>query len=66
MHCRDAFFLLHSGPHHEAGWPRRLQAHTHRWWCVQCRRLARDDARLDRLLAQWRAQAWRADDAAPR
>ncbi|MBQ0928982.1 hypothetical protein [Ideonella alba] len=66
MNCRDAAGVLYGGPRVGGDRYRRLQARTHRWLCADCRRLARDDARLDRLLAQWRAQAWTADDSAPR
>lgn len=54
MKCKQYIFLLTSGQLQEASRGVRLEAAMHRMLCRYCRTFARNDARLDELLDDYR------------
>lgn len=54
MKCKQYIFLLTSGQLKEAPPGLRFEAATHRMLCRYCRTFARNDARLDALLDDYR------------
>lgn len=55
MKCRQYIFKLSSGQLDEAGLAERLEATRHRWSCRHCRAFTRNDAQLNRILADYQA-----------
>ncbi len=65
MKCREYISLLTSGQLQEAPAGVRMEAGMHRLMCRYCRTFARNDARLDDLLEEYR-KALKREDADPR
>lgn len=65
MTCKRYIFLLTSGQLADAPAGLRLEAGLHRALCRYCRTFTRNDARLDALLEDYRADLHRPGEAPP-